>query len=201
MIFRLIFDTILANLLNVDGQVATWFHQHLTHAFAGVMMLMSDPGAAVCVGPVTAFTAGLLIWKRLWNGLLALGLTVPGGMILNEILKITIRRERPFHTSPYIDISGYSFPSGHTMAASLLYGLLAIFILSMLRGTFWRLIVISGTTFLILVVSFSRIALGAHHVSDVFAALLISSAWLFLSLQATGKVCRKTFSPDLLQSK
>jgi hypothetical protein len=40
-------------------------------------------------------TALLLLWKRYWYRLLTLLLTVPGGMLLNVLLKIAFARQRP----------------------------------------------------------------------------------------------------------
>ena len=44
-------------------------------------------------------------------------IAVPGGMLLNEWLKLAVHRQRPFVEGPYVDWSGYSFASGHTIAS------------------------------------------------------------------------------------
>jgi len=178
-------------LPNIDHAVALWFHQHLTASNSNVLLMMSDPGSSLYVGTITVFTALLLAWKRLWNSLAALGFTLPGGMLVNQIMKITIQRSRPFQSSPYLDVGGYSFPSGHTMAAALLYGLLAVFVISMVKRRRWRLLAVAAASLLVLVVAFSRVALGAHYVTDVLGAMLASLAWLYVSLGAAGKMIPK----------
>jgi undecaprenyl-diphosphatase len=137
---------------------------------------------------LTAATALLLAWKRLWRGLVTLGLAVPGGMLVNEVMKLSIQRHRPFASSPYIDVSGYSFPSGHTMAAALLYGMLAVFAVSVIKSRRWQLGVATAAFSLVLVVAFSRVALGAHYVTDVTGAILVSSVWLYFCFNAVRKL-------------
>ena len=46
--------------------------------------------------------------------LVMLIIAVPGGMLLNEWLKVAVHRQRPFVEGPFVDWSGYSFASGHT---------------------------------------------------------------------------------------
>ena len=42
-------------------------------------------------------------------------------VVLNNILKLIFKRERPFDLM-IIEETGYSFPSGHTMVATIFYG-------------------------------------------------------------------------------
>ena len=42
--------------------------------------------------------------------------------------------DRPFVEWPFADWSGYSFASGHTIGATLLYGQLLLFVLPLLKG-------------------------------------------------------------------
>ncbi len=178
-------------LTHIDQSVALWFHEHLTHASSGVLILMSDPGSPEYVGSITALTGFFLMWKRLWHHLLALGMAIPGGMLLNILMKTATHRARPFPSSPYIDVGGYSFPSGHTMAATLLYGVLAIFVISMLKGRHSRFLTTVTAAILVVVVAFSRVALGAHYVTDVLAAMITGIIWLYFSLGAVRKIMPK----------
>ena len=178
----------LLYLQHADQSIAWWFHAHLTRASSGVLLLMSDPGCAGCVGPLAALTGLLLAWKRLWHRLLALGFALPGGMLVNEIMKVTIRRERPFQSSPYLDLGGYSFPSAHTMAATLIYGTLAIFIVSILKDSRLRLMALAAAALLVITVAFSRVALGAHYLTDVLGAMALSVGWLYFSHETARRL-------------
>ena len=69
-----------------------------------------------------------------------------------------------------MDWSGYSFASGHTIGATLLYGHLAFFILPALKARHWRVLSVFSAAPLVGLVGFSRIALAAHFLTDVLAA-------------------------------
>src|SRR5881275_3471823 len=103
-------------------------------------------------------------------------------MLLNELVKQLVHRHRPFVDGPYVDWSGYSFASGHTIGATLLYGQLLLFVLPALKTRHLRLLSIFSAVFLVLLVGFSRIALGAHFLTDVLAAIIFGIVWLMLCM-------------------
>ena len=77
-----------------------------------------------------------------------------------------------------MDWSGYSFASGHTIGATLLYGHLAFFILPALKARHWRVLSVFSAALLVGLVGFSRIALAAHFLTDVLAAIVFGIIWL-----------------------
>jgi membrane-associated phospholipid phosphatase len=111
-------------------------------------------------------------------------------MLLNHAMKIWIHRPRPFAASPYVDMRGYSFPSGHTMAATLIYGLLAGFSLHLFKETRWRVLAFGAAATLVLAVGFSRVALGAHYLTDVLGAMAIGAIWLRICAHTVQAVRR-----------
>lgn len=111
-------------------------------------------------------------------------------MLLNEWLKILVHPHRPFVDGPFVDWSGYSFASGHTIGATLLYGQLLLFVLPSLKARHWRLLCTFSAISLILLVGFSRIALGAHFLTDVLAAIIFGIVWLMLCM-VLGKPVRR----------
>jgi membrane-associated phospholipid phosphatase len=118
---------------------------------------------------------------------------VPGGMLLNEWVKVLVHRQRPFLDGPFVDWSGYSFASGHTIGATLLYGQLLLFVLPALKGRHWRLLSVSSAVCLIALVGFSRIALGAHFLTDVLAAIFFGIIWLALCVVFSRPMRRGSF--------
>ena len=111
-------------MIHLDHFIAIWFHTRLTPAWARMLHAMSDPGGPEWIGFVVLCLTFCLVWKRHWRGLATVLLTIPGGLLLCEGVKLLVHRHRPYVVGPFVDWSGYSFPSGHTTCATLLYGLL-----------------------------------------------------------------------------
>jgi membrane-associated phospholipid phosphatase len=133
---------------------------------------------------VTLATAAVLMWRRRWPWLLTLILVVPGGALLNELIKIAFHRARPKFDVPILAVKGYGFPSGHAMMATLLYGLLAVLLVRTLRDVRWRMLVVGVAGSVVVLVGISRMYLGAHYLSDILAAVAAGVAWLVLCLTA-----------------
>ena len=102
------------------------------------------------------------------------------GRAYNGDVVFLVHRQRPFVDGPFADWSGYSFASGHTIGATLLYGQLLLFVLPVLKARHWRFLSIFSAISLVVLVGFSRIALGAHFLTDVLAAILFGIIWLAL---------------------
>src|SRR6266513_1429478 len=178
-------------LAGPDHEVAGWFHAHLTRAFVSVLRAFTEFGSSEWIGAVLFCAVLFFVWKKWWPSLVTVIVAVPGGMLLNELLKQLVHRHRPFVDGPFVDWSGYSFASGHTIGATLLYGQLALFILPMMKGRCWRTLTVSSAALLIALVGFSRIALGAHFLTDVLAAIVFGVIWLTFCLVA-GKPMRRS---------
>jgi undecaprenyl-diphosphatase len=133
-------------------------------------------------------------WKRWWPSLITLIVAVPGGMLLNEWVKILVHRQRPFVSGSFVDWSGYSFASGHTIGATLLYGQLLLFVLPALKARHWRVVSVCSAISLVGLVGFSRIALGAHFLTDVLAAIVFGIIWLMFCLFASKPMRRRMVS-------
>jgi membrane-associated phospholipid phosphatase len=185
-------------LAGPDHEVAGWFHAHLTHTFVSVLRAFTEFGSSEWIGAVLFFVALYFVWKKWWPSLVILMVAVPGGMLLNEWLKLIVHRDRPFVDGPFVDWSGYSFASGHTIGATLLYGQLLLFVLPALKTRHWRLLSIFSAVFLVLLVGFSRIALGAHFLTDVLAAIIFGIVWLMLCMVLGKPIRRRNLRPEVI---
>jgi membrane-associated phospholipid phosphatase len=167
-------------LSSADHQLAGWFHAHLSHPFVNLLRAFSEPGSAEWIAIVLFFGVIFLLWKRAWPALITTIVAVPGGMLLNELIKAEVHRHRPFVDGWFVDWSGYSFASGHTIGATLLYGQLLLFLLPLIKSKQGQKLTILFAAVLVVVVGFSRIALGAHYLSDVLAAIFLGLLWLMI---------------------
>ncbi len=173
---------------SVDHEIARWFFHHVTHASTEVLLGISLAGCSAFIGAVLFLGVPFLAWKRRWYGLIALLLTVPGGMLLNFAIKFAVQRQRPL-----VEPGGwdpYSFPSGHSNGATLLYGILIVGILPMLRGWHWRTLTTLAAVLVVLLVGFSRIALGAHYLTNVVGGIVLGVVWLLLCLTLVRAIQR-----------
>jgi undecaprenyl-diphosphatase len=97
---------------------------------------------------------------------------------LNELIKRLVGRERPI-LERLAEATGFGFPSGHAMVSSSFYGLIGYLLWINLRGKWsgaWSIPVV--TMLLLAGIGFSRIYLGVHYPSDVFAGFAAGGAWL-----------------------
>ena len=177
---------------STDQGIATWFHDRLTPAFVSVLHALTEFGSGEWIGIVLCALVLFFVWKRSWPPLVMLIIAVPGGMLLNEWLKLVVHRQRPFAEGPYVDWSGYSFASGHTIAATLLYGQLLLFLLPLLKGRHLKILCICGAALLVVLVGFSRVALGAHFLTDVLSAIFFGVIWLILCTVLGHSITRRT---------
>lgn len=180
---RFFFSAALASanpFASTDSGIAWWFHAHLTPGLVRILRAFCQPGSSEWIAVVIACLVAFFVWKRWWASLFTLVVAVPGGMLLNELVKVLVHRQRPFAEGTFVDWSGYSFASGHTIGATLLYGQLLLFALPLLRSRRARRALTCGAAAIVLLVGFGRIALGAHYLTDVVAAMLFGSAWLAL---------------------
>jgi undecaprenyl-diphosphatase len=172
----------------VDHAVASWFHGHLTRPLVDLMLALSNAGSPLWIAAITSISVLILVLRKRWYGLLAIVLTVPGGMLVHHFIQIIVHRHRPFRHSDFLDLGGYSFPSGHTMAATLLYGLLAAFAILVWKGWHWRMLAVLGALLAIALVGLSRVVLGAHYLSDVLGAIAGGISWLILCVTIVERI-------------
>ena len=110
---------------------------------------------------------------------LAIALNLMLECILNISLKLILQRPRPIDHR-LIEETGYSFPSGHSMASMAFYGFLIYLIYKNVKNKYIKRISIIALSILIVLIGASRIYLGVHYTSDVIAGFLIAIAYLIL---------------------
>jgi undecaprenyl-diphosphatase len=173
-------DAVLDNetLVRIDFSVASWFHAHATATGLAIFNAITQLGSPVVV--VIVIVVALYLWRRremllLWNWL---GANL-GGKALQYVLKNTVHRSRPQYGATYLNGHSYSFPSGHTMSATVCYLLLAYLIASRVNARSRRRWLAFGIAAAIVVaVGLSRLYLGVHYPSDVLGGVAASVAWL-----------------------
>jgi membrane-associated phospholipid phosphatase len=147
-----------------------------------VMVGVTELGDTAVVAPVTIAVLLWLLWKRAWRTALYFLAAVAAASIFNTAIKVAVHRARPV-SNLYVGWSDFSFPSGHSTENATLYGFLA-FLVCMNLPTARRITVAFAAAFLVILISFSRIYLGAHWFSDVAGGLALAVAWQTLLMIA-----------------
>lgn len=175
----------------VDARFSDWLHVHSIRSVTQAMFVITRIHSSLGVIVMTLAVSAYLWIKRIRVWALTLMLAVFGGILLNFLLKHAFVRQRPHFEDPLLTLTTYSFPSGHTLMATVLYGTLCALIVSRSVSWRWRVLTILVAGVMILLVGFSRIYLGAHYLSDVLAAIAEGLAWIAFCLLAVGELERQ----------
>jgi len=165
-------DHITANLM------AQWRTPDLTQWLTWITCL----GREWVVVALIVTVAIILAVRRERDALIAFGITEAGTLLFLYLSKLGFHRPRP-DIALYFE-STYSFPSGHATFAVALYGFIGYLLMLMrhagsLRA---RLNILFVTTVLVLVIGLSRVYLGEHYLSDVYAGFLLGTLWVIVGI-------------------
>jgi membrane-associated phospholipid phosphatase len=161
---------------------AAWISPGLT-AF---MRFASSVGKPQIVALISLTVMGVLLWARSHRRLYAFAATMIGGTLLNPALKLVFHRDRPSGFAALGHAAGYSFPSGHAMGATLLFGSLAYVIyFSIDHSLRLRVLAVTLCALMILSIGASRVYLGVHYLSDVLAGFAAGLCWVGVCLSGT----------------
>jgi membrane-associated phospholipid phosphatase len=164
--------TAIAVSFHFDESVREFMIQHQNSAMRNVMRyvsLLGDWPLHAAVGLILlgfAWRRGNEEWTRIFLAML-LAMMVAG--VAGTVIKRTVSRARPsVHTDtrwggPRFSSKYHSFPSGHVGASTAFFGVLLIA---------RRRIVLACLPIPILI-GFSRMYIGAHHLSDVICAAVL----------------------------
>ncbi|KAF0259912.1 phosphatidylglycerophosphatase B [Clavibacter michiganensis subsp. michiganensis] len=143
--------------------------------------------AGVVVMPIIAVVTMLFlaIRRRSWTPIILVLAAGGGSLLLTIAGKDIVGRARPdladavppYETSP-------SFPSGHTLNAVAIAGILAYLLLLRQHRRVTRVLSIAVAVVFAVTIGISRVYLGHHWFTDVLAAFFLSGAWLALVITA-----------------
>jgi undecaprenyl-diphosphatase len=146
-------------------------------------------GSVWTVSPVVAVIALLLLLWKQWRSLSYLLTTTIGSTIINRTTKEIMHRARPqLWDSPAPELD-YAFPSGHAMTSMTLVVVLVI----LTWGSIWSWIILVLGSLFVLAIAWTRLYLGVHFPSDIFAGWMVSIAWAIgVSLIIKPNLVQKT---------
>ncbi len=114
-----------------------------------------------------------------------------GNLTLAGILIVTFKniyqRPRP-EILHLVEEKGFSFPSGHSLAVTIMVGTLIVIFSQRIKDQLWKRIVQILLGFYLLSVLVSRVYLGVHYPSDVLASLCVGLGVLFIEFPFYDKL-------------
>ncbi len=178
----------LATVRDFDAESAAWFHTHADPAIQDVFGVITAFGSPVLW--VLGFGLGaILIARRDWPLLAGWALAMAAGHLWNMGLKEWIAAPRPAFDGWTNPEGGYGYPSGHTMQATIAYGMLAYLIWHRISAPRGRALLVAGVAAIIALIGLSRLVLVVHFPSQVIGALLAGGLWLLTSVAFTAGLC------------
>ncbi|MDR6862077.1 phosphatase PAP2 family protein [Phycicoccus sp. 3266] len=139
----------------------------------------TDVGGPIGMPLLTLAAVAVMVWAwRSWTPVVLLVLATAGSLALTIAGKDLVGRARPprmFAVPPYE--SSPSFPSGHTLNATVIAAVVVYLLLRKVRRTWVRVgAVVLGVAFM-LTMGLSRVFLGHHWLSDVVMGWVLGLAW------------------------
>ncbi len=141
-------------------------------------------GSPVSVSIIVAIVATVLIIQHRYRWAIYLvGTTGLGALMLIE-LKRYFARARPDLAEALRRASGYSFPSGHAMGSTIVFGALGYLALRSLRTWRAKAAALAAAFTLVITIALSRVYLGVHWISDVGAGVAVGALWVAIATVA-----------------
>jgi len=163
-------------LLHVDEPIGRFAVTHRTDTLDTFFRSVSFLGSTKVVligGAVLA----LLAWRKCRMVALLVVAATLSRPLVEHVIKITVQRGRP-SIDRMVNGVGYSFPSGHVMAAATLWLMVPVVVSLYTRSRrVWMASAIASVTLVVLIAA-SRVYLGVHWPIDVLAGGLAAAMLL-----------------------
>lgn len=137
-------------------------------------------GSTTLVVLFSAFTLVVLLVLRERLGALQLLAASAGAGILTLVTKNIIERIRPEEAQQLIVVSGFSYPSGHSVSTSALYLTIAIIAGRFVQHSGAKAAMFMAVSAVLVMVGASRVYLGVHYATDVVSGISLGAAWALL---------------------
>ena len=189
LVFILIFFIILNNVMTeeikqFDDKIYSLIAHTISNNFTVFMKIITNFASPYTLIIITILALIFVKNKKI-------GICIASNLVisasLNFIIKNIVERSRPVENRIIHEI-GYSFPSGHSTVSMAFYGLIIYFICKYVKNKKIRNILCTLLIILIVLIGISRIYLGVHFTSDVFAGFVLGIAYLICFTSVISKL-------------
>ena len=177
-VFTEITETVIAGRTQAfDDAVLRWLSTRHTPLLDAAMLEITALGTATVVLMIVCVAALFLTLTRHKYSALLLLVATAGGLFLDLLLKLRFDRPRPHIFTWGTQAVSSSFPSGHAMSATIVYGTVAYLAARLQKRRWARWLTMLFAAIVIALICFSRLYFGVHYPSDVLAGVVIGLAW------------------------
>jgi undecaprenyl-diphosphatase len=174
----------------VDPRLHAWLLPHRVAWLDQVMRAATWLGANAVLMPMLLVVVVVLARvRRSWAPVLTIVPLYFAALVLHALVQQAVHRPRPPVADWLSGASGWSYPSGHTIQATVAWGIVCL-LLAEGRGPRVRAALMGVASAVVLLVAASRVYLGVHWLTDVLASLSLGvallSVYLVVRLSALG---------------
>lgn len=153
-------------------------------------------GGTMVLATMSALACLYLALTRRGGAAVYLALCLAGGSLLSNGVKELIGRSRPDEIYQAAPVFTASFPSGHALLSAVFYLTLGALLSRVQERRRVKLFLLGTALFLTLLVGATRIYLGVHWTTDVFAGWILGAAWAALCWCGLLLIQRRGPSPS-----
>ncbi|MFE7417281.1 phosphatase PAP2 family protein [Rhodococcus sp. NPDC057529] len=163
--------------MSFDQSILDSAVEERTPGLIDVVTVITHSGGTVAAWIVsTVLTVALLLQDRRREAVLVAGAMLSGLAVMTA-LKNLFERQRPPLPDRLVEISSFSFPSGHAMMTAILASVLVAVVLRDVLIRHVRIALVFLLVLYTLAVGLSRVYLGAHWMTDVLAGWAFGALW------------------------
>lgn len=163
-----------------DQTILLWIHSFASPTGDRIMQFITSLNNPNFVTVIAGITLILLLRKRCYPEAKTFVINCAGGVVLSYGLKSVFGKTRPDLWESAITEVSFSYPSGHALGSTVLYGFLA-YLFATRFPQFSRLIYLLAVL-LIGAIGFSRLYLGVHWPTDIIGGYGIGFLWLMFCI-------------------
>jgi membrane-associated phospholipid phosphatase len=171
-------------LQRIDTNVHSWARDQRSQGSTLFFTAFTQLGSPVGLGIVVVLVAAALALRGRYRWAGYLLFTTGVGSLLVIQLKVFFSRARPDLAAAIRSAHGYSFPSGHAMGTTIVFGALSYLILRAHQPWKRRAAGLAAAACVIVAVSLSRVYLGVHWISDIGAGVAAGTLWVLVTTVA-----------------
>ena len=166
-----------------DRHVTSVVVDHRTPALNAVMKAVTWLGSWIALVATGILVVVLAVRRRLPVSAVLLAVVAWAGEASGvTVAKHVVGRDRPPPDLRLVSAHGWSWPSGHTAVAVVIFTTLAVVVAVVVPRPHYRVLAWVLAALAVCAVAFSRIELGVHWTTDVMASIIFVGVWLVVVL-------------------